>query len=87
MNIWAGLFVVWMTGGIAAEQLDRLSSLQDRVSLLMFGAGTFLLAGTAQAANHVAPLLALLGAGVCLLVFALTLRDYQFKKRYSGARP
>ena len=87
MNIWAGLFVVWMAGALTAVQLERLSSRQDLLFLLLFFGSTFLLAGMVQVANHVTPLLALLGAGLALLLLVLVFRDYQFRKHYSGARP
>lgn len=87
MNIWVGLFVVWMAGGIAAGQLERFSSWQDLLFLLLFYSSTFILAGLVQVANHVTPLLALLGAGLALLLLVLIFRDYQFKKLYAGALP
>jgi Ca2+/Na+ antiporter len=87
MNIWAGLFVVWVAGALSAGQLERLSTRQDLLFLLLFFLSTFLLAGMVQLANHVTPLLALLGAGLALLLLVLVFRDYQFRKHYSGARP
>ena len=87
VNIWAGLFAVWMTGGMVAGMLDRLSSRQDLLFLLLFFGITLVLAGLVQLANHVLPLLVVLGAGLALALVVLILRDYQFRQHCAGAPP
>jgi hypothetical protein len=84
-NIWGGLFVVWMVAGIIAGTLDRVSSRQDLFRLLLVYGSTLVLAVMIQLSNHVVPLVVLLGAGLGLVFAVLTLRDHQFRKRYSGA--
>jgi hypothetical protein len=87
LDLWAGLFAVWMSGALAAGLAGRLSSRQDLLFLLLFCVSTFLLAGLVQLANHVSLLPAALGAGLALVLLGLLLRDYQFRKQYAGARP
>jgi hypothetical protein len=87
VNLWAGLFVVWMVAGIAAGMLDLLVSQNDLSWLLLFFGSTFLIAGVTEVSGHVVSLLLLLGAGLALVLAVLVIRDYQFRKHYSGAGP
>lgn len=87
LDLRAGLFAVWICGALAASLSGWLSSRQDLLFLLLFCAGTLLLAILAGFSNHVSLLPAALGAGLGLILLALVLRDYQFRKQYTGARP
>jgi 4-amino-4-deoxy-L-arabinose transferase-like glycosyltransferase len=86
VNLWAGLFVACMLAGMTCGALGILSMKKDYLVLVLFwgcsALGTLIL----QASNHVMLPLALFGAGIILLIVIQMIRNYQFKKQYSGAR-
>lgn len=84
-NIWAGLFVEAMLAGMVAGTMGQLVSREDYLFLLLFFGLTFLLALLIQVSNHVFFLLPALGAGLALLAGILAIRNYRFRKEYTGA--
>jgi len=85
VNLWAGLFAVWMLAGIVLGTLGMLGSRPELRSYLLFC--LFALAVTAgiEASNHVLLPLLVLGSAAALFVAAVTIRDYRLKKQYMGA--
>jgi len=85
-SIWGGLVVAWMLAGIVATALGMTGANNDIVAFLAFCSGTLLVAVMVQLANHVLLPLFILCLGTAVFLFVQTIRDYQFRKQYSGAR-
>lgn len=85
-GIWAGLFVELMLAGMVAGTMGLLTSREDYRFLLLFFGLTVMLALVVSLSNHVFILLLALGAGLALLAAIATIRGYQFRKEYTGAR-
>jgi hypothetical protein len=86
-NIWAGLFVEMMLAGMVAGTMELLVSREDYLYLFLFYGLILVLALIIQVSNHVFFLLLALGAALALLAGILAIRNYQFRKEYTGAHP
>jgi hypothetical protein len=87
MNLWAGLFVVWMLAGLTCGAQGLLESRKDYYALLLFWGCTLVIAAVIQVSNHVILPLLLSGAGTGLIIGIQVIRNYQFRKQHSGALP
>ena len=83
-GIWAGLFEELMLAGMVAGTMGLLTSREDFRFLLLFSGLTVMLALVVSLANHVFILLLALGAGLALLAGIMAVRNYQFRKEYTG---
>lgn len=85
--VWAGLFAVWMLAGTALAALGMLASGDDWRTYAVFCGATLVIAAGIQVSNHVLlPLMILAGLAALFAGFRI-LRDYQFRKQYTGAHP
>lgn len=84
ISLYAGLFVVWMLAGIVLSAMGMFGSDSDRRSFLYFCGATLLIAAGIGQANHVLLPLLVLGAATVLFVTVQTIREYQFRKQYTG---
>ena len=83
--VWAGLFAVWMLAGIVLAEVGMLASGNDWISYAAFCGATLVIAAGIQASNHVLLPLMILAGLVALIVAIQILRDYRFRKQYTGA--
>ncbi|PKG33105.1 hypothetical protein [Methanoregula sp.] len=84
MNLWAGLFTVWMVGGTICSSHGILKETQDFHSFLCFCGITTAVALLIEFSNHVVIPLSILAAGFVMVLVVQSVRVYQFKKHYSG---
>lgn len=84
VNIWAGLFVVWMLAGIVCQAMGIPVSGSEKIFFLLFCCATFFITIIIRLSNHVLLPLILLCAGTGLIITVKAVRDYQLKKQYSG---
>ena len=84
---WAGLFIMWMLAGIVLATLGMLVSGRDWQSYAAFCGATLVIAAGIDASNHVLLPLVIIGGLTSLFVAVQTIREYQFRKRYTGANP
>jgi hypothetical protein len=80
-----GLVVAWLLAGVIATVMGMIWSKKDIPAVLMFGSSTLAVALMIQLANHVLLPLLILGAATALVVAALAIRDYRFRKEHTGA--
>jgi len=85
ISLYAGLFVVWLLAGIVLSAMGMFGSGPDRRFFLYFCGATLLIAAGIGQANHVLLPLLVLGAVTVLFIAVQTIREYQFRKHYSGA--
>jgi hypothetical protein len=85
--LWAGLFMVWMLAGVVCGVQGLLVSRTDYYTLILFWGCTILIASVIQVSNHVILPLLLFGLGTGLILGIRMMRNYQFRKHYSGVRP
>ena len=85
--VWAGLFAEWMLSGIVLAELGRLTSRNDWLTYAAFCGVTLVIAAGIQASNHVLLPLIILAGLIILFAAVRILRDYRFRKQYSGATP
>jgi len=85
ISLYAGLFVVWMLAGIVLSIMGMFGSGRDRRSFLYFCGATLVIAAGIGQANHVLLPLLILGAVTVVFVAVQTIREYQFRKHYTGA--
>jgi len=85
--VWAGLFAEWMLSGIVLAELGRLTSRNDWLTYAAFCGVTLVIAAGIQASNHVLLPLIILAGLITLFAAVRILRDYRFRKQYSGATP
>jgi hypothetical protein len=83
----AGLFAVWMLAGIVLAELGMLASGYDWLTYAAFCGVTLVIAAVIQASNHVLLPLIMLTGIVTLFAAVRILRDYRFRKQYTGAHP
>ena len=84
-SVWEGLLIAWMAAGVIATTMGIQVTGQDLPALLAAIASTLAIALMIGMANHVLlPLAVLSGITGCILV-VLVIRDYRFRKQYSGA--
>jgi len=84
VNLWAGLFIVWMLAGIVCPAMGIPVSASEKNFFLLFCCATFFITLIIQASNHVLIPLIILCAGTALILTLKAVRDYQLKKKYSG---
>jgi Ni,Fe-hydrogenase I cytochrome b subunit len=85
ISLYAGLFVVWMVAGIVLSGMGMFGSEPDRRSFLYFCGATLVIAAGIGQANHVLLPLLILGAATVVFVAVQTIREYRFRKQYTGA--
>ena len=85
--VWAGLFAEWMLAGIVLAGLGMLASRNDWLTYAAFCGATLVIAAGIQASNHVLLPLIILASLIALFAAVRTLRDYHFRKQYTGAHP
>jgi hypothetical protein len=84
ISLYAGLFVVWMLAGIVLSSTGMFGSAPDRRSFLYFCGATLVIAAGIGQANHVLPPLLILGAMAAIFAAVRAIREYRFRKQYSG---
>jgi|GEM_PF-2272411 len=87
LSIWAGLFTAWMLAGVVLSVWGMLEGNDDFRMYLLFCCATFFIACAVQLSNHVLLPLLVFAAGAGLVLFVQVIRDYQFRKEYSGVGP
>ncbi|MCX6690534.1 MAG: hypothetical protein NTW33_00435 [Methanoregula sp.] len=87
LNLWVGLFVVWMVAGIVCNAMGILELPFEIRLFFMFCGVTVPVAALVQVSNHVVLPLLILCIGTGLILGIQAIRDYTFKKQYSGVRP
>jgi hypothetical protein len=85
VNLWSGLFAVWMLAGIVLGILGLLGSQPELRTYLLFCLFALVIAAGIEVSNHVLLPLLVLGSAAILFVAAVTIRDYRLKKQYTGA--
>ena len=85
MNLWYGLFAVWMLAGIVLGTLGMLGSRPELRSYLLFCLFALIIAAGIEVSNHVLLPLLVLGSAAVLFVAAVTIRTYRLEKQYTGA--
>ena len=85
--VWAGLFAEWMLAGIVLAELGMLASRNDWLAYAAFCGVTLVIAAGIQASNHVLLPLIILTGIIALFAAVRILRDYRFRKQYTGAHP
>ena len=83
--VWAGLFVVWMLAGIVLSTTGMLGSDRDWRYYVVFCGATLVIAAAIQVSNHVLLPLVILSGLITLFAAVQTIREYQFRKQYTGA--
>lgn len=84
-NIWAGAGAACLLAGIVSSAMGLLESPDDNRSFGLFCGSVVVIALLIMFSNHVtAPLLIIAGI-TCLVLFIQSVRNYQFRKEYSGA--
>jgi hypothetical protein len=84
MNLWAGLFTVWMVAGTVCSSHGLLQTKSDFHTFLGFCGITTAVALLLEFSNHTVLPLSVLTAGFLIVLFVQSVRVYQFKKHYSG---
>ena len=84
ISLYAGLFVVWMGAGIVLSTTGMFGSGPDRRSFLYFCGATLLIVTGIEQANHVLLPLLILGAVTVVFAAVQTIREYRFRKQYTG---
>ena len=85
LMIWAGLFTAWMLAGVVLLDLGMLEGREDVSVFILFCCVTLVLAAGMQLSNHVLVPLLLLAAGTGLVLIFEDIRNYQLRKKYTGA--
>lgn len=85
MNLWAGLFSVCMLAGIVCGALGLIESRRDLMPFAFFCGGSFGIALLIQVSNHVLLSLLVIGAITAIVLAIQSVREYQFRKQYTGA--
>ena len=84
MNLWAGLFTVWMAAGTVCSSHGLLQTTPDFHTFLGFCGITTAIALFIELSNHVVLPLSVLAAGLLIVLLVQSVRAYQLKKHYSG---
>ena len=85
VQIWAGLFAVWMLGAIVLAALGRLEPGDDLLAYAAFCGATLVIAAGIDASGHVLLPLLIIGGLTAVFVLVFTVRGYRFRKQYAGA--
>jgi hypothetical protein len=86
INLWAGVFVVWMVAGIVCNAMGLLEFLMGIKSFVLFCGIAAIVAILIQVSNHVLLPLLILTAGTGAILAVQAVRDHQFTKQF-GASP
>jgi hypothetical protein len=84
-NLWAGLFVICMLGGVVCGAMGLLESRQDLHEFAYFCGSCLLIALLIQISNHVQTPLIIMSIIIVVILTIQSVRIYQFRKHYSGA--
>ena len=85
INLWAGLFVVWMVVGIVCNTMGMLEFSGGIKSFVLFCGVAAIVAILMQISNHVLLPLLILTAGTGAILAVLMVRDYQFRKQFGAS--
>lgn len=85
MNLWAGLFTVWMVAGTFCSSHGLLREQPDFRYFLVFCGIATAVALLIEFSNHVVLPLLILTAGGIVVLLVQSVRVYQLKKHYSGS--
>jgi hypothetical protein len=87
LNLWAGLFAVWMVAGTICTSTGLLAEPADVRHFLAFCGTSALIAVLIEFSNHVVLPLIILTCGIALILIVQSVRTYQFRKYWSGGEP
>jgi hypothetical protein len=87
VQLWAGVFAVWMLAGIVLAAPGMLASRDDGLTYAAFCGVTLVIAAGIDASGHVLLPLLITGTLAAVFVMAITVRQYRFRKQYRGASP
>jgi uncharacterized membrane protein len=76
-----------MLAGVVLLELGMLEGKEDFGVFMLFCCVTLVLAAVIQVSDHVLVPLILLAAGAGLVLFFQDIRNYQLRKKYTGAVP
>jgi len=85
--VWAGLFAVWMLAGIVLAALGMLASADDWRTYAAFCGAALVIAAGIDASGHVLLPLLIIGGLTAVFAMVCTVREYRFRKQYTGAPP
>jgi hypothetical protein len=85
MNLWTGLFAVWMLAGIVGGSTGLIRSGHDLRAFALFCAGSGAIALIVFVSNHVLQSVLVLAGITAMILGVLSVRSYQFRKHCSGA--
>ena len=86
INLWAGVFVLWMVAGIVCNAIGMLDFLMGIKSFVLFCGVAAIVAILIQVSNHVLLPLLILATGTGAILAVQVIRDHQFIKQF-GASP
>lgn len=84
-NLGAGLYAACLTAGLVSAAMGILDSRADYLALAAFFCFSVLVAVLVFLANHVPLPLLVLCIAVAAFILIQSVRNYQFKKHYTGA--
>ena len=87
VQVWAGLFAVWMLAGIVLAALGMLEPGDDLLTYATFCGATLVIAAGIDASGHVLLPLLIIGGLTAVFAMVFTVREYRFRKQYIGAPP
>ncbi|MFA4859850.1 hypothetical protein [Methanoregula sp.] len=87
INLWTGLFVIWMVAGLVCNALRILVLHEEIRFFILFCGATVPVAVLARVSNHVVLPLLLLCTVTGIIIAIQAIRNYKFRKQYSGVRP
>ncbi|HPS23895.1 MAG TPA: hypothetical protein PLM60_10890 [Methanoregulaceae archaeon] len=87
MNLWAGLIIQCTLAGIISVAMGFFESTWDQRVFALFCGILSLVTLLIELSNHVLLPLFVLGAATTVILAARSVRMYQFRKQYNGARP
>lgn len=87
VQVWAGLFAVWMLAGTVLAALGMLEPGDDLLTYSAFCGTTLVIAAGIDASGHVLLPLLTIGGLTAVFTMVFTVREYRFRKQYIGAPP
>jgi len=85
-SVWEGLVLAWMVTGVIATVMEVRVPVHDLPALLVACSATLAITLMIELANHVLLPLAVLWGTAGSILAVMAIRDYRFRKQYSGAR-